>query len=216
MPTVFESPADLAAAVGRSLGTSDWLEITQARIDRFAEATGDHQWIHVDPERAKAGQLAKQVGTELFTDLTEDVTYFLSLEDDFYVSSEQSIQVAMAVSQRVAGALQDALPEDAEVAGQKIRKGDRVTLWMTAANRDPAAFDDPHALDVGRTPNWHVALGGGGPHYCLGAHLARLEARVALEGLTPHLDRLRLAAPADRLRSNFFNGIKHLALAVEG
>ena len=74
-----------------------------------------------EAERAKAGQLAKQVGTELFTDLTEDVTYFLSLEDDFYVSSDQSIQVAMAVSQRVAGALQDAMPEDAEVAAMGER-----------------------------------------------------------------------------------------------
>ena len=55
MPTVFESPKDLAKAVGQQLGHSDWLEITQERIDRFAEATGDHQWIHVDPERARQG-----------------------------------------------------------------------------------------------------------------------------------------------------------------
>ncbi len=55
MPTVFESPKELAKAVGQQLGHSDWLEITQERIDRFAEATGDHQWIHVDPERAKDG-----------------------------------------------------------------------------------------------------------------------------------------------------------------
>ncbi len=55
MGTVFESPAELAGAVGRHLGYSDWLEITQQRIDLFADATGDHQWIHVDPERAKTG-----------------------------------------------------------------------------------------------------------------------------------------------------------------
>jgi acyl dehydratase len=55
MATTFQSPADLQAAVGRHLGHSDWLEITQERIDTFAEATGDHQWIHVDPVRAKAG-----------------------------------------------------------------------------------------------------------------------------------------------------------------
>ena len=55
MPTVFESPAELKGAIGKELGTSDWLEISQQRIDQFAEATGDHQWIHVDPERAKAG-----------------------------------------------------------------------------------------------------------------------------------------------------------------
>jgi acyl dehydratase len=55
MTTVFEKPEDLLDAVGRQLGKSDWLEITQERIDQFAEATGDHQWIHVDPERAKDG-----------------------------------------------------------------------------------------------------------------------------------------------------------------
>ena len=53
--TVFESVADLAPAVGSHLGYSDWLEITQDRVNRFADATGDHQWIHVDPERAKSG-----------------------------------------------------------------------------------------------------------------------------------------------------------------
>ena len=55
MPTVFQHPNELAAAVGRHLGYSDWLEITQDRVNRFADATGDHQWIHVDPERAKSG-----------------------------------------------------------------------------------------------------------------------------------------------------------------
>ncbi|MCP3984042.1 MAG: MaoC family dehydratase [bacterium] len=55
MPTIFESPKDLLSAVGNGLGASEWMSIDQARIDQFAEATGDHQWIHVDPERAKAG-----------------------------------------------------------------------------------------------------------------------------------------------------------------
>jgi acyl dehydratase len=55
MATVFKTPADLKAAVGQQLGYSDWLEITQERINMFADATGDHQWIHVDPERAKTG-----------------------------------------------------------------------------------------------------------------------------------------------------------------
>jgi len=55
MASVFKTPADLEGAVGQHLGYSDWLEITQGRIDKFADATGDHQWIHVDPERAKKG-----------------------------------------------------------------------------------------------------------------------------------------------------------------
>jgi acyl dehydratase len=59
MGTVFEKPDDLLQAVGKPLGHSDWLEITQERINLFAEATGDHQWIHVDPERAKTGPFGK-------------------------------------------------------------------------------------------------------------------------------------------------------------
>ena len=61
MPTVFATPRDLLAAVGKPLGASDWLEITQDRIDGFADATGDHQWIHVDPERAKRGPFGKTI-----------------------------------------------------------------------------------------------------------------------------------------------------------
>jgi acyl dehydratase len=59
MTTVFESPKELLGAVGRHLGHSEWLEITQDRIDKFADATGDHQWIHVDPERAKDGPFGR-------------------------------------------------------------------------------------------------------------------------------------------------------------
>jgi acyl dehydratase len=55
MPTVFQSPTEIPAAAGRALGVSDWIEITQERIDQFADATGDHQWIHCDPERARTG-----------------------------------------------------------------------------------------------------------------------------------------------------------------
>ena len=61
MPTVFATPRELLAAVGKPLGASDWLEIRQDRIDGFADATGDHQWIHVDPERAKRGPFGKTI-----------------------------------------------------------------------------------------------------------------------------------------------------------
>lgn len=55
MPRVFETPAELEKAVGQRLGESAWLEVTQDRVNRFADATDDHQWIHVDPERARSG-----------------------------------------------------------------------------------------------------------------------------------------------------------------
>ncbi|MFP6565014.1 MAG: MaoC family dehydratase [Myxococcota bacterium] len=75
MPTVFESPADLKAAVGTHLGYSDWLTIDQQRIDQFAEATLDHQWIHVDPERAKAGPFGTTIAHGYLT--SSLVSHFL-------------------------------------------------------------------------------------------------------------------------------------------
>ena len=72
---------------------------------------------------------------------------------------------------------------DTEVAGVPIAKGDRVTLWYPSANRDEAVFDDPFRFDIARKPNPHVAFGGGGPHFCLGANLARFEIRILFEEL---------------------------------
>ncbi|HEV8297596.1 MAG TPA: cytochrome P450 [Acidimicrobiales bacterium] len=102
----------------------------------------------------------------------------------------------------------------ADVAGQTISAGDRVTLWMVSANRDEEAFEHPDELDISRTPNHHVSLGGGGPHYCLGAHLARLETIVTFETLRPLLASVRLSAPPQRVRSNFINGIKHVEVSI--
>jgi len=75
MPTVFKSPLELASAIGKPLGKSEWLTITQERIDRFAEATGDHQWIHVDPARAALGPFGKTIAHGYLTQSL--VNYFL-------------------------------------------------------------------------------------------------------------------------------------------
>lgn len=101
---------------------------------------------------------------------------------------------------------------DTVVAGQEVRAGERVVLWYTAANRDPEAFSNPDTLDVTRDPNPHVAFGAGGPHFCLGAHLARLEAREMFAALLPYVPRLVPDGPVERLQSFFINGIKHMPL----
>jgi cytochrome P450 len=105
--------------------------------------------------------------------------------------------------------------ETRTVEGRTIKAGDRVTLWMISANRDDSVFDDPDGFDAGRQPNAHIALGSGGPHFCLGAHLARLEATAAFDALRPYLPRVALAASPERVRSNFFNGLKHLQLSLD-
>lgn len=99
---------------------------------------------------------------------------------------------------------------DAVVADQRIAAGDKVVLWYPSANRDEEVFPEADRFDVARTPNEHVSFGAGGPHFCLGASLARLEARVLFEELLERLPRLAPAGPVDRLGSNFINGIKAL------
>ena len=104
--------------------------------------------------------------------------------------------------------------KDVVVHGRRIARGDKVTIWYASANYDDRQFPDPYRLDVGRTPNRHVTFGLGGPHFCLGAHLAKLEIRVWLEEMLPYLPRLELASDPVRLRSNFFNGVKRLPVRV--
>ena len=103
---------------------------------------------------------------------------------------------------------------DIELQGVRVRAGDKVALWYVSGNRDEEHFSDPARFDVGRAPNRHLAFGMGGPHFCLGAHLARLELRVWLEEMLPTLRRIELAGPPARLRSNFFHGIKSLPVAI--
>ena len=99
---------------------------------------------------------------------------------------------------------------DIELHGVVIKKGDAVMLNYMAANYDETVFADPHTFDIARSPNPHVAFGGGGPHHCLGVSLARLEMRIMFEELLKQVDHFEQVAPAERLRSNFINGIKHL------
>jgi cholest-4-en-3-one 26-monooxygenase len=99
---------------------------------------------------------------------------------------------------------------DLELHGEHIKAGDKVALWYIAANHDPEVFDDPHRFDIRRSPNDYLAFGGGGPHFCLGSHLAKLEIRVMFEELLTRLPHVELNGPVQRLRSNFINGIKHM------
>jgi len=73
--------------------------------------------------------------------------------------------------------------QDCEIGGAQIDAGDHVTLWYPSGNRDEAYFDDPFRFDIRRTPNEHMSFGGGGPHFCLGAHLARREITILFEEL---------------------------------
>lgn len=102
---------------------------------------------------------------------------------------------------------------DTTLGGQDIAAGDKVVMYYGAANRDPAVFDDPHHLDLRRDPNPHVAFGGGGPHFCLGAHLARTEIAALLREILTRLDGLHPTAEPAWMASNFIYGPTTLPVA---
>jgi methyl-branched lipid omega-hydroxylase len=99
---------------------------------------------------------------------------------------------------------------DCTLNGHDYSEGDKAVLFYWAANRDPSVFTDPSSFDIMRSPNPHVGFGAAGPHFCLGAHLARREIRVMLRELLTRVPKIRAAGEPDRLLSSFINGIKHL------
>jgi cholest-4-en-3-one 26-monooxygenase len=99
---------------------------------------------------------------------------------------------------------------DTEIGGQAIAEGDKVIVFYASGNRDESVFATPQEFDIARDPNPHVGFGGGGPHFCLGRHLAALELRVLLQTLAERMPDVELDGEVSRLRSNFLNGIKHM------
>jgi cholest-4-en-3-one 26-monooxygenase len=97
-----------------------------------------------------------------------------------------------------------------ELGGQKIAEGDKVVMFFTSANRDEGVFAAPREFDIGRDPNPHLGFGGGGPHFCLGRHLAALELRILLHAIAERMPAITLDGDVSRLRSNFINGIKRM------
>ena len=102
---------------------------------------------------------------------------------------------------------------DTELSGRPIASGDKVVFFHTSANRDEEVFDDPNAFDIGRNPNPHISFGGGGPHFCLGANLARMEINVMFEHLLDRLPDIHQDGEEQHLQSQFINGVKHLPVA---
>lgn len=100
--------------------------------------------------------------------------------------------------------------QDTEIRGVPIKEGDKVTVWYGSANRDEDIFPDAQTFDVGRTPNEHIAFGGRGPHYCLGASLAKMEIKVMFEEMLTRIPTMTQAGEIERLHSTLINGVKHL------
>ena len=105
---------------------------------------------------------------------------------------------------------------DATVGGHEFHEGDKCLLFYNSANRDEALFTDPDTFDVRRDPNPHVGFGGPGPHFCLGAHLARRELSVMFRQLLTRFPDFEVVGEPAQLLSNFVNGVKHLDVELAG
>ena len=103
--------------------------------------------------------------------------------------------------------------EPVEIRGQTIDADQKIVFFHASANRDEDVFEDPDTFDITRNPNPHMAFGGGGPHFCLGANLARMEIRVMFQHLLDRLPDIRLDGEVQRLQSAFINGVKHIPVA---
>jgi cytochrome P450 len=141
----------------------------------------------------------------LFTDYPDQRALLLAdLENRIEGAVEEIVRYAAPVV-----FMRRTLTRDYAMNGQDYREGDKVVLYYYSANRDEAVFADPERFDITRSPNPHVGFGGAGPHYCLGAHLARRELNVMLRELLARAPGITAGEP-DRLLSSFINGIKRL------
>ena len=145
-------------------------------------------------------------GLKLFTDHPDQLTLLLSDFDKHIPSAvDEIVRYATPVIQ-----FRRTLTQDHNLNGTPLKKGDKVLLFYNAANRDPKVFDHPDTFDITRVPNPHLGFGGPGPHFCLGAHLARTEITVLLRELFTRAPQIRSVGEPDRLMSSFINGIKRL------
>ncbi len=144
------------------------------------------------------------------------------------LSHPDQLELLVAEPERIAGAVEEILrwtsvvnyfcrtaTADTELAGREIAEGDKVMLWYAAGSRDPEANEDPERFDVTRAEPAHMAFGGGGRHFCLGAGLARLELRVTFEEVLRRFADIRLAGEPQRLRSNWANALTSLPIEFQ-
>ena len=142
--------------------------------------------------------------------LTENPSQRELWQSDFEHYAPTAVEEIVRVASPVAWMRRSLTRDYTLEGGHELREGDKVLLYYWSADRDEEVFTDPQRFDITRDPNPHVGFGGPGPHFCLGAHLARREITVMFRELFRRMPDIHVAGEPDRLLSSFINGIKHL------
>lgn len=216
----FGSPASYHVfEYGRALGAERRAHPQDDLVSRLVHANVDGDSL-TDDEYCNMFQILILAGNETTrTTLTHGMKAFVDNPDQFERLRNDPSLMDAAVEEIVRWAtpvlyMRRTALADTELGGKEIRAGDKVLMWYISANYDEDVFDDPYTFDIARNPNPHHGFGGGGPHFCLGAWLARLQIRVMFEEILKRDLRLEATAPARRVRSNFVNGVKSMPVRV--
>lgn len=180
--------------------------LVHAEVDGQALTDDEFQWFFLLLVNAGGDTTRNLVaaGMEL---LFEHPAERARLMEDLDARLPDAVEEMLRYTSPVAH-FQRTVTEDTELRGVPLAAGDRVVMFYGSANRDEAVFDEPDRFDVTRSPNPHVAFGGGGPHLCLGLHVARIEIASIFRELLTRLPDLAPAGPAERLASSFIAGIR--------
>jgi cytochrome P450 len=135
--------------------------------------------------------------------------------NDFDGVSRHAVEEIVRWASPVINMVRTVTKDGATLSGQEFKEGDKLLLCYNSGNRDEDVFDDPYTFNVLRDPNPQIGFGGPGPHFCLGANLARQEIKVMFRELFMHTAEIEVAGEPQRLLSNFINGIKHLPVRIK-
>jgi cytochrome P450 len=226
---------DLNEAVGQILGAAQELQDLVNGLAAARESRPGDDLVsalvnaNIDGERLTTAELASFF---ILLVVAGNETTRNAISHGLWLLTEHPGQRALLtgdLDQRLPGAVEEivryaspviwmrrTLTTDFSMNGHDYLAGDKTLLLYWSANRDESAFTDPARFDITRQPNPHVGFGGPGPHFCLGAHLARREITVTLRELLRRVPDIRAAAEPDRLLSSFINGIKHLPCEFGG
>ncbi|MGD9701273.1 MAG: cytochrome P450 [Acidimicrobiia bacterium] len=148
--------------------------------------------------------------THGFLALSNDSEQRATWQGDFEAHAMTAVEEIVRYASPVLYGRRTVTADGVRIGDQEFHEGDKVVMWYYSANRDESVFDRPFDFDIARDPNPHVAFGGPGPHFCLGAHLARREITAVFRELFRQVPDIRAAGEPEYLRANFIHGIKHL------